>query len=74
MKLSKTDLKKVGIGALIAAGGAALSYLADWLNVVDLSVYGENAVVIGAVASIIINALRKALMPSEQSSGPYQPN
>lgn len=46
-------LKKVGKGALIAAGGAVLTYLAEAIPGLD---FGEYTPVIVAVSSVLINA------------------
>jgi hypothetical protein len=48
--------QKVLIGALIAGGGAFLTYLAQWVSGADLGVYGPLA---AAVIATLINALRK---------------
>ena len=55
----KMDTKgwiKVGKGALIAAGGAGLTYLAQNITGID---FGQMTPVIVSVASIVINAVRK---------------
>lgn len=57
-QLSVEDLKKIGVGLLIAAGGAALTYLAEIIPNVDFGIYAPVAV---AVASVLINAGRKFL-------------
>lgn len=62
-KLVKEDLIKVGIGLLLALGGALVAFLGDLSNVIDYSKYGEFGPVIAlAVASIsssLINLIRK---------------
>lgn len=54
--MSKEALLKVGKGALIAGGGAALAYLLEALPSLDLGVWGP---LVGAALSVGINALRK---------------
>ena len=48
-KLNKTDSKKIGKGALIALGGALLTYIADLLPQVDFGAYTPIAVAIGGI-------------------------
>jgi ABC-type antimicrobial peptide transport system permease subunit len=57
-QLNKEDLTKLGIGALVAVGGALLTYIADTIPGIDFGVYTP---VVVAVASILINAARKFL-------------
>lgn len=57
-QLNQEDLTKLGIGALVAVGGALLTYLADTIPGVDFGVYTP---VVVAIASILINAGRKFL-------------
>lgn len=57
-KLDRTGLKKIAIGAGIAAGGAALTYLVEAIPGVD---FGQMTPVIVSIASIVINAVRKWL-------------
>ena len=52
------DFRKVGIGLLIALGGAALTYLQDTIPGVD---FGQYQPIVMAVNSIIVNAGRKYL-------------
>jgi len=58
--LSRDDLIKIGKGALIVIGGAALTALADWLQVfsdnVDFGVWEAISV---AIFSTLINLIRK---------------
>lgn len=53
---SLDDLKKVAIGAAIAAAGAILAYLTEWLSGQDL---GEWGPLVGAVLAVLTNFLRK---------------
>lgn len=57
-QLNKEDLKSIGVGLLVAVGGAALTYVADLIPNVDFGVWTP---VVVAVSSIIINAVRKFL-------------
>lgn len=57
-QLNLEDLKSIGIGLLVAVGGAALTYIADVIPGVDFGVYTP---VVVAIASILINAGRKFL-------------
>ena len=50
--LNWTDLQKVGKGALIAAAGAALTYLSEHLGSVD---FGQYTPAVVAGISILIN-------------------
>ena len=52
------DIKKIGIGALIAGGGAALTYLIEASPGVDL---GQYTYIIMPVVMILLNTLRKYL-------------
>jgi hypothetical protein len=56
------DLKSLGIGALIAAGGALLTYLAENLGNVN---FGEYTPVAVAVLGILINVVRKFILTSK---------
>lgn len=57
--LSKQDLSAIGRGALVAIGGALITYLIDILPQVN---FGEMwTPIIVAVASILLNAARKYL-------------
>lgn len=47
-------------GALIAAAGAAAPYLLDLIQILPL---GPLSPIVGAVAAVIVNAIRKALEP-----------
>ena len=61
-KIDLVGLKKVGIGALIAGGGAILTYLATAIPGVDFGIWTPVAV---GLASIVINFLRKLLQKYE---------
>jgi len=61
-KIDLVGLKKVGIGALIAGGGAILTYLAEVIPTVEFGVWTPVAV---AGFSVIINYLRKLLLKYE---------
>lgn len=56
--LVSEDLKRIGVGALVAVGGALITYLADTIPNVDFGVYTP---VIVALNSILLNSLRKYL-------------
>jgi hypothetical protein len=58
-KLDVVGVKKICIGALIAGGGAALTYFVEAIPGIDL---GQMTPVIVSVASIVINAARKWLL------------
>jgi hypothetical protein len=55
-KLNKTDLKKIGKGALIAGVGAIATYGLEIIPNVD---FGEYTPVIVALISVIFNAILK---------------
>jgi hypothetical protein len=57
-QLNKADLLKIGKGALIALGGALLTYIAATLPGVNFGVYTPLVVALGGV---IINSLTKFL-------------
>ncbi len=62
-KLNKTDWKKLGIGAAVAAVGAILAYITEVIPTVDL---GETwTPVVTAGWAIIANMVRKLLTTSE---------
>lgn len=61
-QIDLTGLKKVGIGALIAGGGALLTYLASTIPGVD---FGQWTPVIVGISSVVINFLRKLLKKYE---------
>lgn len=55
-KLNKKDFQKIGVGLLIAVGGALATYLLDIVPTVDFGVYTPAVV---AINSVLINAVRK---------------
>ena len=58
--LSAQDLASVANGALMAAGGAAVAWLAtNWLPKIDQST--SSGILLAAVANTVINFLRKLL-------------
>ena len=57
-KLNKSDLKKIGKGALIALGGTVLTFIAELLPNVDFGQYTAFAVAFG---SILVNVGWKLL-------------
>ena len=54
------DWKKVGIGALIALGGALVSYISTIVIPAMEASGNATLLLVAAVASIVINALRQA--------------
>ena len=58
LKLNKADGKKIAKGALIAVGGALLTYLAELLPNVD---FGAYTPLVAAVGGILVNAGYKLL-------------
>jgi hypothetical protein len=50
------DLKKIGVGALIAMGGAFITYLANTIPNID---FGDYTPLIVALNSVLVNVLRK---------------
>lgn len=61
--IDKVGLKKLGKGTLIAGASAALAYLGGNLGLLDLGSQWTPIVV--AVLSVLINAVRKALVKYE---------
>lgn len=57
-QLSLEDLKKIGIGALIAVGGAFLTYLCDLIPNIDFGVW--TPIVVSGFG-VLINFARKFL-------------
>lgn len=55
-KLDGTDWKKLGKGILIAAGGAAVTYLSQWASETDFGVYTP---IVTAAAAFAVNFIRK---------------
>lgn len=58
MQMNLSDLKKVAIGAGVAAAGAALTYLSEWVTNTDFGVWTG---VVVAAWSVLANAARKFL-------------
>jgi hypothetical protein len=56
--MNTEKLKKIGRGALIAGGGAILTYLAENTGDID---FGSSTPLVVAVLSIMINAGREFL-------------
>lgn len=56
--LNKKDFQKIGIGILVAMGGAVATYLLDVIPTIDFGVYTP---VVVALNSVIVNAIRKYL-------------
>lgn len=54
--LNSTDLKKIGVGAGVAAGGALLTYLTQVIGQVDFGAYGP---IVMALFSVLVNIARK---------------
>jgi hypothetical protein len=57
LNLNATDWGKVIKGALIAGGGAALTYLSSWASGTEFGVWTP---VVVAGLSVLVNYLRKA--------------
>ena len=57
--LNTTDWKAIGKGALIAVGGAAATYAVTIIPNIDWTQFGPYAPLFTAVASVIVNILRK---------------
>jgi len=57
--MSKEKLISIGIGALLAASGAAVGYLADVAIPSIHEIGTPAALTIAAVASVAVNAFRK---------------
>ncbi len=57
--VSKFDWKKIGKGALIAAGGSLSIYVAGLLQAIDWSTIGQYGIFLAPLASILINFLNK---------------
>ena len=55
---TKENLIKIGRGALIACGGALLTYVASYISSTD---FGQWTPIVVAVGSMIINAGREFL-------------
>ena len=61
--IDKVGLKKLGKGALVAGGGAVLTYLANNFGMLDFGPQWTPMVV--AVLSVAVNAVRKLLVKYE---------
>lgn len=59
LSFNKTDLKKIGKGALLAAIGAGVTLLLEGLSQID---YGPYTPLVTAAITVGINALRKFVM------------
>lgn len=55
-KLNKTDLTKIGTGALLAGVGAVLAFLVEAIPNVD---FGDYSPLVVALFSVLANAFRK---------------
>ena len=55
-QLNKIDLQKIGTGALVAIGGALLTYLTQTVANID---FGDFTPVAVALSSILVNVARK---------------
>jgi len=64
--LDKSDLGKIGTGALIAVGGALVTYSAEIVVQID---FGTWTPIIVSISSILINAARKYLAGYEVVDG-----
>ena len=62
--IDSADLVKLATGAGIAAAGAALAYVAEWITESD---FGTWTPTVTAVAAIVVNVARKWL--AENSPG-----
>ena len=62
--LSRIDLSKIAMGALIAIAGALLTYTVETVGQID---FGDYTPIVVAVSGILVNAARKFL--AEQQSG-----
>jgi len=56
--LNSIDWKKIGIGLLIAIGGALATYLQDTIPGID---FGAFTAIVVAINSVLVNLLRKWL-------------
>lgn len=62
-KVDRYDLRKVAVGAGIAAAGAVLAYVTEWLSGQDLGDWGP---LVGAVMAVLANFLRKLATDTER--------
>jgi hypothetical protein len=56
--INKDDLKKIAVGALVALGGALLTYVTETLVQVD---FGQWTPLVVSMSSVLINTARKFL-------------
>jgi hypothetical protein len=56
--LNSIDWKKLGLGLLIALGGALATYLQETIPSVD---FGAYTGIVVAINSVLVNAIRKYL-------------
>jgi len=54
--LNREDLKRIAVGASVAIGGAALTYLSDVIPNID---WGEATPIVVAAFSVLVNMIRK---------------
>lgn len=66
--LIKEDLKKIGVGFLLAIGGAIIAFLTDVTNIIDYAKYGVYGPIlqlgISSLAAALINLIRKWMSTS----------
>ena len=55
-RLNKITLRKIGIGALIALGGALLTYISGYVSNTD---FGPYTALVVAIWSILVNLFRE---------------
>lgn len=65
-KLNQEDLKKIGVGALVAVVGALLTYFSETIASVD---FGDLTPVVMALWSVVANIVRKFLTNSSGEFG-----
>lgn len=56
--LNKKDFQKIGVGLLVAVGGAIATYLLEIVPNIDFGAWTPTVV---AINSVLVNALRKFL-------------
>lgn len=56
--INSIDWKKIGVGALIAMGGALLTYVVEVFGNID---FGQFAVIVIPAFGILVNFLRKLI-------------
>lgn len=57
-KIDAIGWKKIGKGALIAAGAAGVTYLLEALPTID---FGQYTIAVVGIAGIVLNTIRKWL-------------